>query len=392
MATKSPDSAVVLVLGDSSAEMQAVVADLRKHFKHVGSVVPDPDGRPGSEQQAADVLVLAFKEIEQAQPYCKAMGVTEPSLAPQRAVLLCTVEAAPSAMELCKRQYFDDFVTYWPQAPDRLRLPMSVWLAARAAMALRRTGEAGAKLLNHAKQLGDLDRKITHEIDMGERQAATTHDSMLDLEHKLAQASDEFSNHLIQGGTNSAVEVKDPAALQRDLAHFKSQQLELARAAREHGVKPMSTWAQQLRGKVEPALAESRNFAAQVRQARPTLLVIGDDDTSRGLLTPSLRSLGYDPVMARDGNHVLSQLARTRPDAIIMDIVSSSTEAVSLTRELKALPDIAHIPIIIVSGDSRRETLLSSIRAGASDFIAKPFTHEILRAKLGKVLRQPVQT
>lgn len=391
MATQSPESAVVLVLGDSSAEMQAVVADLKKHFKHVGSLVPDPDGRPGPEQQAADVLVLAFKEVEQAQPYCKAMGVTEPSLAPQRAILLCTAAAAPSAMELCKRQYFDDFVTYWPHPSDRLRLPMSVWLAARAAMGLRRSGEAGAKLLSHAKQLGDLDRKLTHEIDMGERQAATTHDSMLDLEQKLARASDEFSDHLIQGGTNAAVEVKDPVALKRDLAQFKSQQLELARAAREHGVKPMNTWAQQLRGKVEPALAESRSFAAQVRQARPTLLVVGDDDTSRGLLTPSLRSLGYDPVVARDGNHVLSQLARTRPTAIIMDIVSSASEAVSLTRELKALPDIAHIPIIIVSGDSRRETLLSSIRAGASDFIAKPFTHEILRAKLVKVLRQPAQ-
>jgi PleD family two-component response regulator len=94
--------------------------------------------------------------------------------------------------------------------------------------------------------------------------------------------------------------------------------------------------------------------------------------------------------VARDGNHVLAQLARTRPNAILMDIVSSATEAVSLTRELKALPDIAHIPIIIVSGDSRRETLLSSMRAGASDFIAKPYTHEILRDKLGKVLRAPL--
>jgi PleD family two-component response regulator len=151
----------------------------------------------------------------------------------------------------------------------------------------------------------------------------------------------------------------------------------------------LNSWARQLRGKVEPTLAESRAFAAQVRQARPTLLVIGNDDTTRGLLTPSLRSLGYDPVVARNANHVLEQLARTRPNAILMDIVSSATEALSLTRQLKALPDIAHIPIIIVSGDSRRETLLSSMRAGASDFIAKPFTHEILRAKLGKILRPP---
>jgi CheY-like chemotaxis protein len=384
---KSPDTARVLVLGDGAAEMAAVVADLKKHFKYVDCIAPDPEAAAGPEQQAADVLVLAFKELEQAQPYCKALGAAEHTISPQRSVLLCRIEDSAPALELCKRQYFDDYIAYWPQPQDRMRLPMSVWLAARAALALRRSGEAGAKLLTHAKQLGELDRKITHEIDMGERQAANTHDSMLDLEKKLAKVNEEFSNHLIQGGTNAAVEVKDPEALKRDLAQFKSQQLDLARAAREQGVRPMSTWALQLRGKVEPSLAESRSFATQVRQARPTLLVIGDDDTSRGLLTPSLRSLGYDPVMARDGNHVLAQLARTRPSAILMDIVSSASEAVSLTRQLKALPDIAHIPIIIMSGDSRRETLLDSIRAGASDFIAKPFTHEILRAKLGKVLR-----
>ena len=386
---RSPDSAQVLVLGDDAADRQAVVADLIKHFKHVGCLTPDPEALPGPEQLAADVLVLAFRELDQAQPYCKTIGVTEAPHAIQRTVLLCKTEDSPAALELCKRQYFDDFVAYWP-AQDRMRLPMSVWLAARAAMALRRNGEAGAKLLTHAKQLGDLDRKLTHEINVGERQAATTHDSMLDLEHKLTEANDEFSKHLIEGGANGAVEVKDSEALRQDLAQFKSRQLELARAARRQGVKPMSTWALQLRGKVEPALAESRTFAAQVRQARPALLVIADDDTSRALLTPSLRALGFDPVMASDGNHVLAQLARIRPYAILMDIAASASEAVSLTRELKALPDIAHIPIIILSGDSRRETLLSSIRAGASDFIAKPFTHEILRDKLSKVLRQPV--
>jgi CheY-like chemotaxis protein len=385
---KSPASARVLVLGDSSAQMAALVAELSKHFKQVDSVVPDPD-QAGPEQQAADVLVLAFKELDQAQPYCKAMGSAEPSLSPQRSVLLCKAEESAAALELCKRQYFDDFVAFGPAPQERTRLTMSVWLAARAALALRRSGEAGAELLSHAKQLGDLDRKITHEIDMGERQAASTHDSMLDLEHKLSKATDEFSSHLIKGGANAAVEVKDAAALKRDLAQFKSRQLDLARAAREHGVSPMNTWAQQLRGKVEPSLAESRAFATQVRQSRPTLLVIGDDNTTRELLTPSLRSLGYDPVLARDGNQVLAQLARTRPNAILMNIVASPSEAVSLTRQIKALPDIAHIPIIILSGDSRRETLLSSIRAGASDFIAKPFTQEILRAKLGKILRQP---
>ncbi len=151
----------------------------------------------------------------------------------------------------------------------------------------------------------------------------------------------------------------------------------------------MNNWARQLRAKVGPALAGPRAFASHIRQARPTLLVVADDDTSRALLTPALRFLGYDPVIARGSNYVLAQLAQSRPEAILMDIVSSASDSVSLTRQLKAIPDVAHIPIIIVSGDSRRETLISSMRAGASDFIAKPFTRDVLRLKLDKLLRQP---
>ncbi len=145
----------------------------------------------------------------------------------------------------------------------------------------------------------------------------------------------------------------------------------------------MNSWAQQLRAKVEPSLAGPRAFATKIRQARPTLLLIADDDTTRGLfdartslpwgMTPSSRvvSISY---WRNWRTHV--------PEAIIMDLTSPAADSVSLTRQLKALPDIAHIPIIIMSGDSRREMLISSIRAGASDFIAKPFTREVLRMKL----------
>ena len=108
----------------------------------------------------------------------------------------------------------------------------------------------------------------------------------------------------------------------------------------------------------------------------------------RGLLAPALRELGYDLTVIGDGNQVLRELDQAHPDAILLDIRSSGSSAIDLTRRLKSLPDVAHIPIIIMSGDTRRETLISSLKAGASDFIAKPFTREVLRTKLDRVLRR----
>lgn len=58
-------------------------------------------------------------------------------------------------------------------------------------------------------------------------------------------------------------------------------------------------------------------------------------------------------------------------------------DGVSLTHRLKASPHLAAIPVIMWTGDSRKEAL-----ASAAAFVAKPFTRELLTAKLKKVLRR----
>ena len=61
-------------------------------------------------------------------------------------------------------------------------------------------------------------------------------------------------------------------------------------------------------------------------------------------------------------------------------------DGVTLTRRLKALPDMADIPIVMMTGDARRETLLGSMDAGAAAFVVKPVTRATLEAKLDKIL------
>jgi CheY-like chemotaxis protein len=92
-------------------------------------------------------------------------------------------------------------------------------------------------------------------------------------------------------------------------------------------------------------------------------------------------------VLVSSGDQALRELNDRQPDAILMDIRLADSDGVTLTRQLKSWPQLAHIPVILMTGDSRRETLLSSMRAGAVDFIAKPFTREVLRTKLERVLR-----
>jgi CheY-like chemotaxis protein len=388
---KSPASARVLVAGDEATEARHLVENLKKHFEHVESSISASAETAAAdfERHAPDVLVLAFKGLEQAERYYLALHRFGQSIyqQPHRTVLLCRKEDTEGAFELCKKGYFDDYVLYWPNPQDGLRIVMSVWLASRELLGKRGAGPTGGELRTHVSQLEGLDRKLTHEFAEGERQAAAAHDSLLALEHDLSTANDELSSHLVRGGANGAIEVKDSEALERDLAQFKKRQIERTRMAGEHGVKPMSAWARDLKAKVEPDLTGVRALATQVERIKPMLLVVDDDQAMRDILEPVLISLGYDVTLVGGGNHALRELTHMRPDAILMDIRLTDSDGVTLTRQLKASPHLAHIPIILMTGDSRREQLMSSIEAGAADFIAKPFTIGVLRAKLEKVLR-----
>ena len=55
-------------------------------------------------------------------------------------------------------------------------------------------------------------------------------------------------------------------------------------------------------------------------------------------------------------------------------------------QQLKADPDLAAIPVVMLTGEARLETLVRSMEAGAADFIVKPFTRDALLAKLAKYL------
>ena len=71
-----------------------------------------------------------------------------------------------------------------------------------------------------------------------------------------------------------------------------------------------------------------------------------------------------------------------------MDVMLPGRDGVDLTQSLKADPALAGIPVVMLTGEARREVLVRSMEAGAADFIVKPFTPDALVAKLAKYLPQ----
>jgi CheY-like chemotaxis protein len=149
---------------------------------------------------------------------------------------------------------------------------------------------------------------------------------------------------------------------------------------------PLAAWPGKVREQMAPHLSKMRGFARDVQEARRVVLVVDDDAFARDLVAAALEAQRYDLLFAHDAATALALLRRVTPSLILMDINLPDMDGVLLTRTLKEARHLADVPVLMLTGSARRETLAGSISAGAAGFIVKPFTRDALLAKLESLL------
>lgn len=385
---QNPATAKVLVASDNADDAAQIVKQLQGEQERVRASANAELAVEDFEDFKPDVLVLAFDNIEKAQRYC--LGLYRQSQVvshhPHRTVLLCTKDELRSAFDLCKKGFFDDYVLYWPLSQDGLRLTMSVWNAAREALALA-SGPSMQELLAHAEQLGAIESLLDQQLSEGGRHAVAATQTLKQAETAIGAAIDEFSQRLTHPGNAAVVEVRDAAGWSREFDRLKNDSVSQVLKATADGLAPIAAWPGQVHDQLAPHRAGMRDFAKKVGQAHWIVMVVDDDEFARKLIAKALEEQKYELLFAQDGAAALGVLRRTRPNLILMDINLPDMDGVTLTRRLKATPHLADIPVLMLTGDARRETLASSMSAGAAGFIVKPFTRDSLVAKLGRFLR-----
>lgn len=201
------------------------------------------------------------------------------------------------------------------------------------------------------------------------------------------QAIKQFSHRLSDRASPALVEVKDAKALAHEIELLKKGQLALTRQVGATGVESVKAWGKSFEEEIKPVLAKTRVFSDRMRDVRRTVMVVDDDAFVQQLIGRALGTDAYELLFANDGAAAMCMLRRARPDVILMDVRLPGQDGVSLTLQLKAAsPRPASIPILMLTGDARRETLVSSIEAGAAGFIVKPFTRDALIEKITKAM------
>lgn len=118
------------------------------------------------------------------------------------------------------------------------------------------------------------------------------------------------------------------------------------------------------------------------------VLVIDDDRLIRKVVHKALSDLGYEVVETEDGLEALKRIKSIRPDAVIVDKMMPGIDGFEVTRRLRREPELAHIPILVLTGESDLQEKLAAFEAGADDYLCKPFAAAELAARLTVLLRR----
>ena len=118
-----------------------------------------------------------------------------------------------------------------------------------------------------------------------------------------------------------------------------------------------------------------------------TLLIVDDNASARETLVAMLENENYQLELAQDGNQALQILSQLQPDLILLDVMMPGMDGFEVCRRIRATPQLAEVPIIMLTALDDRASLLQGIESGADDFLSKPVDRYELIARVRTITR-----
>lgn len=123
-----------------------------------------------------------------------------------------------------------------------------------------------------------------------------------------------------------------------------------------------------------------------VDEGSARVLVVDDNPMNRDLLARRVARLGHQVTLAEHGRAAVAQLTAQPFDIVLLDVEMPQMNGYEVLSWLKADPDRARTPVIMISAVHDTEDIARCIELGADDFLPKPFDPLLLRARLGASL------
>jgi len=118
------------------------------------------------------------------------------------------------------------------------------------------------------------------------------------------------------------------------------------------------------------------------------VLIVEDDQFLRDLMERKLKKEGFTVDTAIEGDTGLQKIAATKPDLVLLDIILPGLDGFSILEKLKQNPEVANIPVILLTNLGQRDDVEKGLRLGAAGYLVKAhFTPGDIVEKVKAVLK-----
>ena len=118
------------------------------------------------------------------------------------------------------------------------------------------------------------------------------------------------------------------------------------------------------------------------------VLVVDDDPRMLMMLRRGLAFEGYNVLEAQTGTQALEKLRDHDPDLVILDVMMPDVSGLEVLRKVRAAGE--NLPVILLTAKDKPHEHVQGLESGADDYITKPFSFEVLLARVRLILRKQV--
>ena len=119
------------------------------------------------------------------------------------------------------------------------------------------------------------------------------------------------------------------------------------------------------------------------------ILIVDDFSTMRRIIKNLLRDLGFNNTHeADDGTTALPMLQSGKFDFLITDWNMPGMQGIDLLKAVRADENLRHLPVLMVTAESKREQIVEAAQAGVNGYVVKPFTAGTLEEKISRIFER----
>ncbi len=122
--------------------------------------------------------------------------------------------------------------------------------------------------------------------------------------------------------------------------------------------------------------------------AKKRILVVEDDRDINELIRYNLEREGFEILSLYDGSQVLDMAITRKPNLILLDLMLPECDGLELCRQIKNDSNTQNIPIIMITAKGTESDVVVGLSMGADDYLAKPFSPQVLVARIKAILRR----